>query len=61
MHARGVDAQLAGQPRATVLGVHDDRVEALVQPPLRGELARPRLARQDVVRGEHERTGCPAG
>ena len=31
--------------RAAVLGVHDDRVEALVQAPLRGALPGPRLAR----------------
>ena len=50
-----VDAELADQPRAAVLGVHDDRVEAVVQPPLRRALAGPRLARQHVVGGQHER------
>ena len=55
VHARGVDAQLAGQPGATVRGVDDDRVEPLIQPPLRGELPGTGFAGQDVVRGEHER------
>ena len=54
VHARGIDAQLVGQPPPPVLGVHDDRVEAVVQPPLRRALARPGLARQDVVGGDHE-------
>ena len=40
-----------------VLAVHDDRVEALVEAPLRGALAGPRFARQDVVRGDHEPAG----
>ena len=53
VHAAGIHAQLQ-QPPAPVLGVHDDRVEALVQPPLGGQLPRPRLARQHVVGGEHE-------
>ena len=43
---------------AAVLGVDDHRVETPVQAPLRGALAGPRLARQDVVGGQHER---PAG
>ena len=55
VHPRRVDAQLVGQSLAAVLGVHDDRVEALVQPPLRGALARLGLAREDVVRGQHQR------
>ena len=59
VHALGVDAELLDQPRAAVLGVHDDRVEALVQAPLRGALTGPRLARQDVVGGEHERPAGP--
>ena len=50
-----VHAQLACQALATVLGVDDDRVEALVQAALGGELARAGLARHDVVGGEHER------
>ncbi len=53
VHAVGLHAQLQ-QPRAPVLGVHDHRVEALVQPPLGGQLTRPRLARQHVVGGQHE-------
>ena len=38
-----------------MLGVDDHRVEALVQAPLRRELARARLAREDIVGGQHER------
>ena len=38
-----------------MLGVHDDRVDAGVEAALRGALARPRLARENVVGGEHER------
>ena len=49
------DAQRIDEPRAAVLGVHDDRVDAFVEAPLGGELAAARLARQDVVGGEHER------
>ena len=41
-------------------GVHDDGVEALIQTPLGGELARARLAREDIVGREHERSP-PAG
>ncbi len=59
VHALGLDSQLADQPRAPVLGVHDDRVEALVQPPLGRELPRTGLAREDVVRGQHERARAP--
>ena len=58
---RGLDAELAVEALAAVLGVDDDRVEALVQTPLRGALARPGFARQDVVRGDHEhRPPAPA-
>ena len=45
-----VDAELAAQAPAAVLGVHDDRVEAVVQPPLRCALAR-RAARAAGCRG----------
>jgi hypothetical protein len=50
------DADLDGEALAPVLAVHDDRVEALVQLRLRATLARSRLARKDVVRGQHEWT-----
>ena len=55
VHALAVDAELVDQPRAPVRGVGDDRVEALVQPPLRLALPGTRFARQHVVRGQHER------
>jgi hypothetical protein len=53
MHAPAVDSQLLDQAHATVLGVHDDRVKALVQASLRRDLTRPWLARQHIVGGEH--------
>jgi hypothetical protein len=40
--------------------MHDNGVEALIQTPLGGELARARLAREDIVGCEHERSP-PAG
>ncbi len=55
VHALGRDAELGGQARAAVLGVHDDRVEALVQAPLPAQLPWAWLAREHVVRGDHER------
>ena len=55
VHARGLDAQLAGQAPPAVLGVHDDRVEAVVQAPLGVALPGAGLAREDVVRGQHQR------
>ena len=51
----GVDAQRAHEPLAAVLGVHDDGVDCVVEAALCGELAAARLARKDVVCGEHER------
>jgi hypothetical protein len=36
--------------------MRDDGVEVLVEPPLRGLRAGDPLARQDVVRGDHERS-----
>ena len=50
-----VQAQLVREARAAVLGVDDDRVEAVVQTPLRRELAPAGLAREHVVGGQHER------
>ena len=44
-----------------MLGVHHDRVEAVIQPPLRLALAGPRLAREDVVGGQHERPARARG
>ena len=41
--------------RAAVLGVHDDVVDALVEAALGAQLARARLARQDVVGGQDGR------
>ena len=38
-----------------MLGVDDDRVEAVVQTPLGLALSAPGLAREDVVGGQHER------
>jgi hypothetical protein len=58
VHAVGIDPELQ-QPAAPMRGVHDNRVEALVQSPLGGQLARPRLARQHVVGGEHQLRACP--
>ncbi len=60
MHARGVDAQLTGEAPAAVLGVDDHRVEAVVEAALGCPLARARLAREDVVRGQHERRAAAA-
>jgi tetraprenyl-beta-curcumene synthase len=55
MHAVGVGAELGDQTRAAVLGMHHERVEAVIQPPLCRELTPTRLAREHVVGGEHER------
>ena len=55
VHALGVDTQLVCEARAAVLGVDDDRVEALIQAPLARELAPAGFARKDVVRGQHQR------
>ena len=52
---RRVDPRLAGQPPRAVLGVHDHRVHARVEPPLAGALQRGGLAREHVVGGEHAR------
>jgi hypothetical protein len=56
MHSSWVDAQLACQALAAVLGVHDDRIEAFIQTSLCGALARAGLPRHDIVGSEHERT-----
>ena len=53
--ARRIDAQLARETLAAVLGVDDDRVEAVVQASLGGALPGTGLAREDVVGGQHER------
>ena len=55
-----VDRELAGEAITAVHGVHNDRVEALIQTPLGRELARARLAREDIVGREHE-CSPPAG
>ena len=52
---RRVDPECADEPRAAVLGVHDDGVRALVEAALRAELAGARLAREDVVRRDDDR------
>jgi hypothetical protein len=54
---RSIDVQIVHQAIAAMLGVHDDRIEALVQASLGGELARARLAWHDVVGSEYERAG----
>ncbi len=59
MDTLAVDSQLVDQASAAVLRVHNYRVEAVVQTLLRGQLARPGLAREHVVGGQHERTGPP--
>ena len=41
----------------TVFGVHDHRGHALVEVPLRPGLARPRLAREQIVGRQHDRPG----
>ena len=51
----GSTPRLLDQPGAAVLGVDDDRVDALVEPPLGVVLAGSGLARQHVVRGQHQR------
>ena len=48
------------QPRAPVLGVHDDRVHALVELALGVELARLGLAREHVVGGDDPRLAVGA-
>ncbi len=53
-----IDAERFDEPLPAVLGVHDDGVDALVQPALRGELPAARLARQDVMGRQHERLGA---
>ena len=50
-----VEAQAVDELAPSVLGVHDHGVDALEQPPLGGELARARLAGEQVVGGQHER------
>ena len=57
---RGGQAELVDQPRAPVLGVHDDRVHALVELALGVELARPGLAREHVVGGDDARPAVGA-
>ena len=52
--------ELVAQPRRAVLGVHDDRVDALVQPPLRAQLTR-RAARAAARRGRSARAGTRRG
>lgn len=64
MDAIAVGAELTDQARATVLGVHDDRVEAVIQTLLGPQLARTRLTREHVVCGENERAAsisCAVG
>ena len=53
--ARGVEAELTAQPGGAVLGMDDDRVHPLVERALARELAPARLAREDVVGGQHAR------
>jgi tetraprenyl-beta-curcumene synthase len=55
VHAVTIGAELLDEAVAAVLGVDHDRVEAVVQAPLRRELPGARLAREHVVGGEHER------
>ena len=55
VHTVLIEAQLPHQPPASVLGVDDDRVEAVVQLPLGSHLPRARLAREHVVGGDHQR------
>jgi hypothetical protein len=61
VHLGGLDARRMQETRTTVLGVDDDRVDAIEEAPLAGagetaaEVPAPRLAGQDVVGGEHER------
>ena len=61
VHALGRHAELVDQPRAPVLGVHDDRVHALVELAL-GVDAGPatRLAREHVVGGHDARVAVGA-
>ena len=58
--ARGGQPELVDQPRAPVLGVHDDRVHALVELALGVDLARPGLAREHVVGGDDPRLAVGA-
>ena len=50
-----VQSQLVREARAAVLGVDDHSIEAVIQAPLRRELAPAGLAREHVVGGQHER------
>jgi hypothetical protein len=50
-----IDADLPDEPVPAMLRQDHDGVDAVIQARLRGDLAGPRLARQDVVGGEHER------
>jgi hypothetical protein len=49
MDARTIHAQLARESLTAVLGVDDDRVEALVQASLGGALSGTRFSWEDVV------------
>ena len=57
----GVDAEAVDELTAAVLGVDDHGVDALEQAPLGGELARARLAREQVVGGQDERAAGQQG
>jgi hypothetical protein len=47
--------KLAGEALAAVLGVDDERIKTVIQAPLGRALSAARLAREDVVRSQHER------
>ena len=55
MHPIGLEFQLGAEAGRAVLGVGDHCVHAPDEAPCGGELAGPRLARQNVVRREHAR------
>ena len=55
MTLSGGDGQSVHQLAAPVLGVDDDRVDRVVQPSLGRGLPGPRLARQQIVGGQHDR------
>ena len=55
VHTVGAGAELVAQALRSVLGVHDHRVHAIDEPARCRDLPRLRLARENVVRGEHAR------
>jgi hypothetical protein len=57
VHLLGGDTEHVDEPAATVLGVDDDRGNAIVELPLRPGLTRACLAWEQIVGRQHDRPG----